>query len=92
MRFARDRDDLSLINRHGIPEPPLAETLAARNLSVVFLPLLGFDRHGTRLGSGAGYYDRAFAFRRRRQSWHRPLLVGLAFCVSAGRSHRARSA
>lgn len=79
MRFARDRDDLSLINRHGIPEPPLAETLAARNLSVVFLPLLGFDRHGTRLGSGAGYYDRAFAFRRRRQSWHRPLLVGLAF-------------
>ena len=28
---------------------------------------------------GDGYYDRVFAFRRRRNSWHRPLLVGLAF-------------
>jgi 5-formyltetrahydrofolate cyclo-ligase len=46
---------------------------------VVFLPLLGFDPEGTRLGSGAGYYDRVFAFRRRRHSWHRPLLVGLAY-------------
>ena len=81
MRFARDRDELSLINRHGIPEPPLAETIPARDLSVVFLPLLGFDGDGTRLGSGAGYYDRALAFRRRRRSWHRPLLVGLAFSV-----------
>jgi len=79
MLFARDRHDLSLLNRHGIPEPPVAETLPARSLSVVFLPLLGFDASGTRLGSGAGYYDRAFAFRRRRHSWHRPLLIGLAF-------------
>ena len=79
MLFARDRHDLSLTNRHGIPEPPIAETLPARSLSVVFLPLLGFDGSGTRLGSGAGYYDRAFAFRRRRHAWHRPLLVGIAF-------------
>jgi 5-formyltetrahydrofolate cyclo-ligase len=43
------------------------------------MPLLGFDGAGTRLGSGAGYYDRVFAFRRRRHSWHRPLLVGVAF-------------
>jgi 5-formyltetrahydrofolate cyclo-ligase len=79
MLFARDRGDLSLLNRHGIPEPALAETVPARALSVVFLPLLGFDGDGARLGSGAGYYDRAFAFRRRRHSWHRPLLVGLAY-------------
>lgn len=79
MQFARDRGDLSLLNRHGIPEPAVAETVPARTLSVVFLPLLGFDDDGARLGSGAGYYDRAFAFRRHRHSWHRPLLVGLAF-------------
>jgi 5-formyltetrahydrofolate cyclo-ligase len=79
MQFARDRGDLSLLNRHGIPEPAVAETVPARTLSVVFLPLLGFDDEGARLGSGAGYYDRAFAFRRHRHSWHRPLLVGLAF-------------
>jgi 5-formyltetrahydrofolate cyclo-ligase len=53
--------------------------MPARSLSVVLMPLLGFDGAGTRLGSGAGYYDRVFAFRRRRHSWHRPLLVGVAF-------------
>jgi 5-formyltetrahydrofolate cyclo-ligase len=79
MLFARDHGQLSLLNRHGIPESAAAETMPARSLSVVFMPLLGFDDAGTRLGSGAGYYDRLFAFRRRRHSWHRPLLVGLAF-------------
>lgn len=79
MRFARDDDAMALVNRHGIPEPSLAETIRPQNLSVVFLPLVGFDALGTRLGAGAGYYDRAFAFRRRRHSWHRPLLVGVAF-------------
>ena len=69
-------------NRHGIPEPPAGtQPLAARSLSVIFLPVLGFDRHGTRLGSGAGYYDRLLKFRQLRQHWHRPLLVGLAFSV-----------
>lgn len=79
MLFARDHGQLALANRHGIPEPGTAETMPARALSVVLMPLLGFDGAGTRLGSGAGYYDRLFAFRRRRHSWHRPLLVGLAF-------------
>ena len=79
MLFARDHGQLALFNRHGIPEPGTAETMPARALSVVFMPLLGFDGAGTRLGSGAGYYDRMFSFRRRRHSWHRPLLVGLAF-------------
>jgi len=79
MQFVRDHDSLTLLNRHGIPEPASSEVLPARGLSVVFVPLLGFDSRGTRLGSGAGYYDRLFAFRRYRHSWHRPLLVGLAF-------------
>jgi 5-formyltetrahydrofolate cyclo-ligase len=79
MLFARDHGQLAPCNRHGIPEPHTAESMPARALSVVFMPLLGFDAEGTRLGSGAGYYDRLFAFRRRRHSWHRPLLVGLAF-------------
>ena len=45
----------------------------------MFLPLVGFDRSGVRLGTGGGYYDRAFAFRRWRQAWHAPRLVGLAY-------------
>ncbi len=78
-------------NRHGVPEPPPgAQPRTARSLSVIFLPVLGFDRHGTRLGSGAGYYDRLLGFRRWRRYWHRPLLVGLAFstlelpCIARG--------
>jgi 5-formyltetrahydrofolate cyclo-ligase len=77
--FARAGRAATIINRHGIPEPTGAQSLSARSLSVVFVPLLGFDDHGTRLGAGGGYYDRLFAYRRHRRSWHRPLLVGLAF-------------
>jgi 5-formyltetrahydrofolate cyclo-ligase len=79
MVFLRDSDARLSSNRHGIPEPSGSHYLSARALSVVFVPLLGFDAHGARLGSGAGYYDRLFAYRRHRRSWHRPLLVGLAF-------------
>jgi 5-formyltetrahydrofolate cyclo-ligase len=66
-------------NRLGIAEPEGSRTIGARWLDVVFLPLVGFDSHGVRLGTGGGYYDRAFAFRRWRTVWHTPQLVGLAY-------------
>ena len=66
-------------NRLGIAEPEGADTLGARWLDVVFLPLVGFDRRGLRLGTGGGFYDRAFAFRQLRSAWHVPRLVGLAY-------------
>ena len=66
-------------NRLGIAEPQGSESLGARWLEVVFLPLVGFDRRGVRLGTGGGFYDRAFAFRHLRQVWHAPRLVGLAY-------------
>jgi 5-formyltetrahydrofolate cyclo-ligase len=77
--FARDDGTPPSINRLGIPEPAALRIIPVRALSVVLLPILGFDRHGTRLGTGGGYYDRMFAYRRHRHSWHRPLLVGVAF-------------
>ena len=52
-----------------------------RWLDLVLVPLVGFDRDGNRLGMGAGFYDRRFAFLRHRSAWRRPLLVGLAFEV-----------
>jgi len=66
-------------NRLGIAEPEAAASIGARWLDVVFLPLLGFDRRGLRLGAGGGFYDRAFAFRHLRQKWHTPRLIGLAY-------------
>jgi 5-formyltetrahydrofolate cyclo-ligase len=68
-------------NRYGIPEPDVtpAEQLAPAALDVVLVPLLAFDRHGTRLGSGGGYYDRSFAFLRERARPARPLLVGVGY-------------
>jgi len=67
-------------NRYGIPEPDVAQAgLAARELDLVLLPLLGFDRNGNRLGMGAGYYDRSFAFLRDAQRPARPVLVGIGY-------------
>lgn len=41
---------------------------------IILMPLLGFDKHGTRLGYGGGYYDRTLASLPKR-----PRLVGFAF-------------
>lgn len=66
-------------NRLGISEPEGMESISARWLDVVFLPIVGFNSRGVRLGTGGGYYDRAFAFRRWRKVWHTPQLIGLAY-------------
>jgi len=66
-------------NRLGIDEPEGTLGIGARWLDVVFLPLVGFDACGLRLGTGGGFYDRAFAFRQLRHAWHKPLLVGFGY-------------
>jgi 5-formyltetrahydrofolate cyclo-ligase len=78
MRFVRLSDRLR-INRFGIAEPEGPQLASARLLDVVFLPMVGFDRHGVRVGMGGGYYDRVFGFRRLRTVWHVPLLVGIGY-------------
>lgn len=68
-------------NRLGILEPSAAQTIDARGLDLVFVPLVGFDAAGMRLGMGAGYYDRAFSFLRLRRCWRHPKLIGIAFAL-----------
>jgi 5-formyltetrahydrofolate cyclo-ligase len=63
---------------YGIPEPVGGARCAAQWLQVVLVPLVGFDAAGHRLGSGAGYYDRALAFRAGRRRWRGPRLIGVA--------------
>jgi 5-formyltetrahydrofolate cyclo-ligase len=67
-------------NRFGIPEPSLngKKLISARNLEVVFVPLVAFDAKGKRLGMGQGYYDATFAFLKNRP-FKKPLLIGLAY-------------
>jgi 5-formyltetrahydrofolate cyclo-ligase len=66
-------------NLLGILEPEGTKSIHGRWLDVVFVPLVGFDLTGMRLGMGAGYYDRAFAFRRWRPTWRGPKLIGVAY-------------
>lgn len=51
------------LNRYGIPEPEVSrdQAISLIDLDIIFVPLVAFDTHCTRLGMGAGYYDRTFA-------------------------------
>lgn len=76
-----DKDTPLQSNRYGILEPVYkrAQCVSAKHLDVVITPLLAFDRNGNRLGMGAGFYDRTFAFMRHRKKLRRPLLIGVAY-------------
>lgn len=65
--------------RWGVLEPAAIRRIPVRDLQVIFMPLVGFDSRGNRMGMGKGFYDRAVAFRLRHRAIRRPLLVGLAF-------------
>ncbi len=60
---------------YGIREPaPQCESVSVSSIDLAFVPGLGWDRRGHRLGRGAGYYDRFFA-----DSQWRGLRVGLFY-------------
>ena len=67
-------------NRFGILQPRwcVADQRAAWALDAVFLPLVGFDQQGGRLGMGGGFYDRCFAELHQRDHFTTPQRIGLA--------------
>ena len=80
MQFVEARGPMRR-NALGILEPVELRRLSTRSLDLVFVPLVGFDATGARLGMGAGYYDRAFAFLRLRRYWFHPRLIGVAYSI-----------
>jgi 5,10-methenyltetrahydrofolate synthetase len=56
---------------YGIPVPVGTHIVT---LDAVIIPMVGFDRHGYRLGYGSGYFDRTLATYRSQ-----PLSIGVAF-------------
>lgn len=64
--------------RLGIPEPVNGTACPPEELELVVLPLVAFAADGTRLGMGAGYYDRTFGFRL-DQADSGPMLLGAAY-------------
>ncbi len=69
------------LNRYGIPEPSshIRRQLKPQQLDLVLLPLVAFDANGNRLGMGGGFYDKTFAYLRRRTNWRKPKLIGIAY-------------
>ncbi len=68
-------------NRFNIPEPidSTCARITPEALDLVLVPLLGFTIQGQRLGMGAGFYDRSFAFLLKQARPTRPFLLGLAY-------------
>jgi 5-formyltetrahydrofolate cyclo-ligase len=59
MQHYLDNEELQLaINGFGIPEPVNGNTIDPKDIDMVLVPLLAFDRQGYRVGYGKGFYDR----------------------------------
>jgi 5-formyltetrahydrofolate cyclo-ligase len=65
-------------NKYGILEPIFTQILDAKQLDIIFMPLVGFDKNKNRIGMGGGFYDRTLAFKQQKV-FKIPKLYGLAF-------------
>jgi 5-formyltetrahydrofolate cyclo-ligase len=69
-----NNDTILKENKYGIPEPVSGIAIHADTIDLVFIPLLGFDEMGNRVGYGKGYYDRFLATCR-----NDVIIIGLSF-------------
>ncbi len=77
-------------NRFGIPEPVDGRECPPERLELVMMPLVAYSPRGTRLGMGAGYYDRTFEFCLEHPE-SGPMLVGAAYSLQEVDSLPAQS-
>ena len=80
LRFARYTPEGKMVrNRFGIAEPrtPVRHQRKYADMDIIFMPTVGFDEQGRRLGMGGGFYDRTLAGTR-HAILRKPLLVAVA--------------
>lgn len=68
-----------ILNRFGMSENQSRSSVRAKWINLLFMPLVGYDDAGYRIGTGGGYYDASLAYLRRRHHWQTPYLVGVGF-------------
>jgi 5-formyltetrahydrofolate cyclo-ligase len=57
-----ERDSVLQPDRLNIPSPTDSQSdINVERLDLLFIPLVGFDQNGHRLGMGGGYYDKTLA-------------------------------
>ena len=65
-------------NSLGIPEPKRQQgSRKAKDLDLVLMPMVAYDKYGHRLGMGGGYYDVSFAHKN-NAAFKKPFLLAIA--------------
>lgn len=68
-------------NRLGISEPAESSYVPLASIDVMLMPMVAYDKSGSRLGMGAGWYDRTLS-----NSSSRPLTAGVAWSLQCAPS------
>ncbi|MFK5894792.1 MAG: 5-formyltetrahydrofolate cyclo-ligase [Pseudomonadota bacterium] len=74
-------------NRYKILEPAYSyrNSKMAKQLDIILMPLVSFDKRGNRIGMGGGYYDRTLSFMRKttksQTANRKPALIGIAHSI-----------
>ncbi len=91
MSFVEYTNEKNLnLNKFLIPEPISTNSIPASSLDIIFVPLVGFDSTGNRIGRGAGYYDRALEFKKNNRESN-PKLIGLGYELQLTENFSAES-
>jgi len=72
-----DSKDRLIKNKYGISEPTSKSVINAADIDLCLVPLLGFNRKGSRLGMGGGFYDRYFE--KNKFQKNPTILAGIAY-------------
>jgi 5-formyltetrahydrofolate cyclo-ligase len=79
MKFNLYTSEYSLVkNKYGITEVDNKEYLEPHFFDAMFIPFVGVDVNGYRIGYGGGYFDRALSSLVGKNH-NKPLIIGLGY-------------